>query len=96
VPQLHHLGEILARRISRVVFDFDADAASNVVRHVDNSAARITVHMKGPLFVVGYCSTTTPEILEYFKDMYQVLGKTMKIEQVLVLKDMLGSFPLSI
>ncbi|KAH0060633.1 hypothetical protein KCU72_g1437, partial [Aureobasidium melanogenum] len=49
-----------------------------------------------PLFVVGYCSTATPEILEYVKDMYQVLGKTMKIEQALVLKDMLGSISLSI
>ncbi|KAG9679111.1 hypothetical protein KCU99_g8646, partial [Aureobasidium melanogenum] len=49
-----------------------------------------------PLYVVGYCSTTTPEILEYVKDMYQVLGKTMKIEQALVLEDMLCSVSSSV
>ncbi|KAI4752521.1 hypothetical protein E4T52_09391 [Aureobasidium sp. EXF-3400] len=49
-----------------------------------------------PLYVVGYCSTTTPEILGYVKDMYQVLGKTMKIEQALVLKDMLCSVSSSV
>ncbi|KAH0045706.1 hypothetical protein KCU78_g182, partial [Aureobasidium melanogenum] len=49
-----------------------------------------------PLYVVGYCSTTTPEILEYVKEMYQVLGKTMKIEQALVLKDMLCSVSSSV
>lgn len=44
-----------------------------------------------PLFVAGYCSTTTPEILNCVKDMYEVLGKEMKIEQALVLRDMLCS-----
>lgn len=44
-----------------------------------------------PLFVAGYCSTTTPEILKCVKDMYEVLGKEMKIEQALVLRDMLCS-----
>ncbi|KAK5999324.1 hypothetical protein QM012_005599 [Aureobasidium pullulans] len=48
-----------------------------------------------PLFVAGYCSTTTPEILEYVKDIYQKLGKEMKIEQALVLKDMLPSISTS-
>ncbi|KAG9765069.1 ABC multidrug transporter-like protein, partial [Aureobasidium melanogenum] len=49
-----------------------------------------------PLFVVGNCTITTPETLKHVKDIYQVLGKTMEIEQALVLKDMLGTFPLSI
>lgn len=44
-----------------------------------------------PLLVAGHCSTATPEILEYVRKMYQVLGKEMKIEQALVLRDVLDS-----
>ncbi|KAL2035192.1 hypothetical protein VTO58DRAFT_101109 [Aureobasidium pullulans] len=44
-----------------------------------------------PLFVAGTCSTTTSEIRDYVADVYGYFGEQLKIEQALVLRQMIWS-----
>ncbi|THW66400.1 hypothetical protein D6D20_01259 [Aureobasidium pullulans] len=44
-----------------------------------------------PLFVAGTCSTTTSEIRNYVADVYGYFGEQLKIEQALVLRQMIWS-----